>query len=191
MTNNATMIHSRLWRGLRWGMWGGLAALLALPLVAMQFTDEVQWTLSDFMVMGGMLGMVGVAFELVVRVARGSAYVLAAGMAIATAFLMTWINLAVGIIGDEGNPANLMFFGVLLVGLVAVACSRLRPLGMARAMEVTAAAQALVCVATLVIGEGHIFVLTGFVLTMWLAAAQLFRKAARDEVGPAGTLRIA
>ena len=36
----------------------------------MQFTDEVQWTLSDFMVMGGMLGMVGVAFELVVRVAQ-------------------------------------------------------------------------------------------------------------------------
>ena len=184
MTNNATMIHSRLWRGLRWGMWGGLAALLALPLVAMQFTDEVQWTLSDFMVMGGMLGMVGLAFELVVRVARSSAYVLAAGMAIATAFMMTWINLAVGIIGDEGNPANLMFFGVLVVGLLAVAFSRLRPLGMARAMEVTALAQVLVSLITLAIGEGYIFVLTGCFVAMWLVSAQLFRKAAREQTGP-------
>ena len=183
MTSNATMIHSRLWRGLRWGMWGGLAALLALPLVTMQFTDEVQWTLSDFVVMGGMLGMVGVAFELVVRVARSNAYVVAAGMAIATAFLMTWINLAVGIIGDEGNPANLMFFGVLLVGLLAVTFSRLRPPGMARAMEVTALAQVLVSVITLAIGEGYIFVLTGCFVAMWLVSAQLFRKAAREQTG--------
>ena len=191
MTMSTTANSHPLWRRLRWVVWGGLAALLALPLVAMQFTTEVQWTLSDFIVMGGLMGLVGIAFEVAVRVARSHAYVVAAGIAVASGFVMTWINLAVGIIGDEGNPANLMFFGVLLVGLVAVACSRLRPLGMARAMEVTAAAQALVCVATLVIGEGHIFVLTGFFLTMWLAAAQLFRKAARDEVGPAGTLRIA
>lgn len=184
MTSNATMIHSRLWRGLRWGMWVGLAMLLALPLVAMQFTDEVQWTLSDFMVMGGMLGMVGVAFEMVVRVARSNAYVVAAGMVIATAFLMTWINLAVGIIGGEGNPANLMFFGVLVVGLLAVAFSRLRPLGMARAMEATAFAQVLVSVITLAIGEGYIFVLTGFFVAIWLVSAQLFRKAAREQTRP-------
>lgn len=191
MTMNTTASKHPFWRSFRWLVWGGLAVLLALPLVAMQFTTEVQWTLSDFIVMGGLMGLVGIAFEVAVRVARSHAYVVAAGIAVASGFVMTWINLAVGIIGDEGNPANLMFFGVLLVGLVAVACSRLRPLGMARAMEVTAAALALVCVATLVIGEGHIFVLTGFFLTMWLAAAQLFRKAARDEVGPAGTLRIA
>ena len=179
MTNNATMIHSRLWRGLRWGMWGGLAALLALPLVAMQFTDEVQWTLSDFMVMGGMLGMVGVAFELVVRVARGSAYVLAAGMAIATAFLMTWINLAVGIIGGEANPANLVFAGVLAVGLVGALIGRFTAGGMARAMVATGIAQLLAGGYALVLGSMEGGMLSAAFAVMWFTSAALFHKAAR------------
>ncbi len=180
MAVDTTANSNLLWRRLRWVVWGGLAALLAVPLVAMQFTTEVQWTLSDFVVMGGMLTMVGTAFEVAVRVARSHAYVVAAGIAVANAFLVTWINLAVGIIGNEGNSANQMFFGMLVVGLVAVAFSRLRPLGMARAMETTAVAQGLVCVITLAIGQGYIFVLTGFFMAMWLVSAQLFRKAARD-----------
>ena len=145
---------SRVWRRARWLVWGGAAALLLLPLVAMQFTREVNWTSSDFVVMGALLGIVGIAFETAVRVARSHAYVFGAGVAVAAAFLMTWINLAVGIVGNENNPANLMFFGVLVVGLLAVAFSRLRPLGMARAMEVTALAQVLVSLITLAIGEG-------------------------------------
>ena len=48
-------------------------------------------------------------------------------------------------------------------------------------MEVTAVAQAVVSIITVVIGEGYIFVLTGFFVAMWLMSAQLFRKAARDE----------
>ena len=43
----------------RWLMWGGLAGLLALPAVAMRFTDEVQWGPEDFLVMGIMFGTVG------------------------------------------------------------------------------------------------------------------------------------
>ena len=114
---------------------------------------------------------------------------IAAGVAVATAFLVTWINLAVGIIGSENNPANQMFFGVLAVGLIAVAFSRLRPLGMARAMEVTATAQALVSVIILAMGEGYMVVLTGFFVAMWLISAQLFRKAAREEAGLADAAR--
>ena len=186
MAVDTTANSNPLWRRLRWVVWGGLAALLALPLVAMQFTTEVQWTSSDFIVMGGMLAMVGIAFEVAVRVARSHAYVVAAGIAVASAFLMTWINLAVGIIGNEGNSANQMFFGVLTVALVAVAFSRLRPLGMARAMEITAVAQGVACVITLAIGEDYIFVLAGFFVAMWLVSAQLVRKAAR-EMGDATT----
>jgi hypothetical protein len=176
---------------LRWLVWGGIAVLLALPLVAMQFSDEVQWTAADFIVMGGMLGLVGGAYELVVRVARNNAYVAAAGIAVASAFLMTWINLAVGIIGTEDNPANQMFFGVLLVGFIAAACSRLKPLGMARAMEITAAVQVLVSLITFAMGEGYIFVLTGFFVALWLVSAQLFRKSARDEADSAGVASAA
>ena len=172
---------SRVWRWTRGLVWGGAAALLLLPLVAMQFTREVNWTSTDFVVMGALLGIVGIAFEIAVRVARSHAYVFGAGVAVAAAFLMTWINLAVGIVGNENNPANLMFFGVVVVAAVACLVSRLRPLGMAHAMEATAAAQAVVSAITLAIGEGQIFVFTAVFVVLWLASAQLFRKAARDQ----------
>ena len=191
MTMNKTANSMPLWRRLRWVVWGGLAMLLALPLVAMQFTPEVQWTLSDFIVMGSLLGCVGAAFEVVVRVARNSTYVIAAGIAAMNALLMTWINLAVGIIGNEGNPANLMFFGVLAVGLVAVACSRLRPQGMALAMAITAAAQAVVCVVAIAIVGSNIFFISSFFVAMRLVSAWLFRRAARVEATSGGVLQAA
>ena len=186
MGTTATMAGSPLWSRMRWVVWGGACLLLMLPLVAMQFTGEVNWTLSDFVVMGVMLGLVCVSFEIAVRVARTNAYVVAAGIAVAAAFLMTWANLAVGIIGNENNPANLMFFGVIGLGLVGVLLARLKPRGMARAMYVTALAQFAVSVITLAIGEGYLFVLTGFFVAMWLISAQLFQKAARQEAEAVG-----
>lgn len=186
MAANMAMSGRPLWRRLRWVVWGGAALLLLLPLVAMRFTEDVKWTPVDFATMGAMLGLVCGAYELAVRVARNNAYVVAAGVAAAAAFLMAWINLAVGIIGNEDNPANRMFFGVLAVGFIASLFTRLKPLGMARAMEAMALAQAVACVVTLLIGEGYIFVLTGFFVAMWLLSAQLFRKAARLEAGVNG-----
>lgn len=181
MAANMAVGNSRLWRGMRWVVWGGAACLLLLPLVAMQFTADVDWTLFDFVVMGTMLGLVCGAFELAVWVARSNVYVVAAGVAVATAFLTTWINLAVGIIGNENNPANLMFFGVLAIGFIAVLFARIEPLGMARAMEVTAVAQAIVGVIAFFTAsdQPEAYALPGFFVAMWLISAQLFRKAAR------------
>ncbi len=183
MAANMTVANRPLWRGIRWVVWGGAACLLLLPLVAMQFTSEVDWTLSDFVVMGALLALVGGAYELVVRVARSNTYVVASGVAVATAFVTIWINLAVGIIGGEDNRANLMFVGVLAIALIGAVLARLEPLRMARAAAVTAAVQALVGVAALFIApdqpEGVI--LSGILAASWYAAAYLFRIAARDQ----------
>lgn len=183
MTANTMVANSTLWRGVRWMVWGGAALLLLLPLVAMEFTAEVNWTLSDFVSMGVLLALVGGAYELVVRVARSNTYVVAFGIAVATAFLTIWINLAVGIIGDEDNPANILFFAVLAVGFIGALLARLRPLAMARAMEVTAVAQALVGVVAFVTtaAQPEGYVLSGFLAVMWVMSAQLFRVAARDD----------
>lgn len=189
MAANMTVGNSPLWRGVRWVVWGGAACLLLLPLVAMQFTAEVQWTLSDFVVMGTLLALVGGAYEMVVRVARSNTCVIAFGIAVATAFLTTWINLAVGIIGGEDNPANILFFAVLAVACIGSLLALLKPEAMARAMAATAVAQALVGVVAFVTTTGHPegFVLSGIFAAMWLTSAQLFRVAARDEVRrPAG-----
>lgn len=187
MTTSMTMAGSPLWRWMRWLVWGGAAGLLLLPWVAMQYTDEVAWTAADFIVMGGLLGLAGVAFEVALRVARSHAYVVAAGVAVAAAFLLTWVNLAVGIIGNEGNPANGIFFAVLAVGLLGVLLSRGQAAGMARAMEATAIAQALAALATAVLAEGYVFLLAGAFVLLWLLSAQLLRQAARQQAGAANS----
>jgi hypothetical protein len=110
-------------------------------------------------------------------------------VAVVAAFILVWINLAVGIIGSEDNPANLMYGGVLAVGLLGALIVRFQPHGMARALAVTALAQALVGVITLIAGwgsaganwPGAIVVLTGFFAVLWLVSAWLFQKAAREQ----------
>ena len=120
-----------LWRIV---VWGGAAALLLVPLMAMQFTDEVQWTGSDFAIFGAMLAVPLGVLELAVRATGSMAYRAAVAVALGAAFLMTWANLAVGIIGSEDNPLNLMFFGVLAVGIVGAFMARFQPRGMAHAL---------------------------------------------------------
>jgi hypothetical protein len=51
--------------------------------------------------------------------------------------------LASGIIGQDGDPANMMYFGVLAVGITGAVIARFRPAGMARALIAMALAQAL------------------------------------------------
>jgi hypothetical protein len=165
------------------------ALVLLLPLVAMLFTDEVAWDEADFAVMGTMLlGTCG-AHELAARMTGSIAYRAAVGVAVVAAFVLIWMNLAVGIIGSEANPANLMHGGVLAVGLLGALVVRFRPDGMARALAATALAQASVGVIALAAGlgatgaswPGAIMVLTGFFVALWLLSAMLFRKAAREQ----------
>lgn len=163
--------------------WGAAACLWALPLVAMQFTAEVKWTGGDFAVWGAMLGTACGAYELATRMTRSTAYRAGAAVALAASFLLVWINLAVGIIGAETNPANLMFAGVLAVAAAGAVIGRFRAPGMARAMVATALAQVAVTAIVLVCGlsaETPIVVgVTGMFLLLWLASAALFRHAAR------------
>ena len=133
-------------RGSRWSIavWGAAAFMLLAPLVAMRFTDEVAWDAFDFAFMGALLGGVGLGLELAVRKTCNAAYRTAAGVALAAAFLLVWINAAVGIIGSEQEDANFLYGGVLAVALIGAVVARFRPAGMARAMSATALAQALV-----------------------------------------------
>ncbi|MFQ5675342.1 MAG: hypothetical protein ACE5G1_05545, partial [bacterium] len=87
------------------------AFILLLPLLAMQITDEVVWDLADFAVAGALLVGTGLMYELTARKAGNIAYRAAVGFTLAAALLIVWINLAVGIIGTEDNPANLMYIG--------------------------------------------------------------------------------
>lgn len=175
-------------RGSRWrlAIWGGSVLLLLLPLLGMQFSDEVDWDAADFIALGAMLAAACGSFELAAWKSDNRAYRTAVGVALVAGFALVWLNLAVGIIGTEDNPANLMFAGVLAVAIVGAMLARLRPDGMALAMLATALAQALVAVIVLLGESGKAFVLTSCFVVPWLLSAWFFRKAAQDE-GPAGT----
>ncbi len=178
---------------LRIAPWIIAAILFLLPLIAMLLTDEMNWDETDFIVFGAMLlGACG-AYELATRMTGNTAYRAAVGVAVVAAFILIWMNLAVGIIGSEDNPANLMYAGVLAVAILGGLIVRFRPRGMARVLAATALAQALVGVIALMAGLGStganwpqvIVVLTGFFSALWLISAWLFRKAARERTSAA------
>ena len=150
----------------------------------------MNWDIFDFAVFGAMLLGVGVVYALARRRANNTTYRFGIGVALAAAFLLVWINGAVGIIGDSNNDANMMFFGVLVVGIVGAIIARLQPKGMARAMYATAFAQALVAVIALAANLGlagpswpwDVLVLSAFFTALWLLSAWLFRKATRHPL---------
>jgi hypothetical protein len=165
------------WRILGWGIG---ASMLLLPAVAMQFTDEVNWTAFDFLFAGAMIGGVGLLFELAVRSTRNSAYRAGVGAALAAAFLTVWANGAVGMIGSEHNPYNFLFIGVIAVALLGALIALFRPAGMALAMLVAAVGQACAGLGGLSADPRGAVLSTGFA-GLWLLSAALFRKAAREQ----------
>ena len=163
----------------RLAVWGTAAGLLLLPAIAMQLGAEgVHWTASDFVAMGVLLGSACGAYEVAVRMSGSSAYRLGFAIAILLGLLLVWINLAVGIIGGEGHPANLVFAGVLLVGAVGALLDRLRAAGMARAMMATGIAQLLAGGFAWALGSMEGGILSAIFAALWFASAALFRRAA-------------
>jgi hypothetical protein len=164
---------------LRTAGWGAAAFLLLLPLVAMQFEPRfhwgVNWTASDFLAAAVLLGGTGAALEVAVRLSGNMAYRAGAFLAIGAALVMTWANLAVGLVGAEGNAANLSFMVVPVAGLVVAAMGRFEARGMVRAMLAMVAAQVMAGIAAG--GGAEALAVTLAWGGCWLASAWLFRRA--------------
>ena len=85
MSGNAGNGSGRRRGGWRIAVWGTAVIMLLIPLVAMQFTDEVDWDVADFAIFGAMLAAAGGAFELVVRMTVNKTYHAAAGVGLPAA----------------------------------------------------------------------------------------------------------
>lgn len=167
--------------------------LLLIPLLAMQFTGEVAWNLADFLVAGVLLGGTGLMLVSLIRLPNSTAYRLAMTVTLGTCLMLVWASLAVGIIGVDGDPADLMYAGVIGVGVVGATLARLRPAGMARTLLAMATSQLLIAGIALIAGKHHapyssaieILAINGFFATLFLASASLFGLAAiRRSRGP-------
>ena len=94
------------------------------------------------------------------------------------------VNLAVGLIGSENNPANLLYGGVLAVGIVGAILARTKAQGMARALFATALAQALVPVLAIIIWKPQItpemigvLFLNGIFVLLFVGSGLLYQRA--------------
>lgn len=117
---------------------------------------------------------------------RSKSYSLAMGLTFFTAFLLTWMGLGVGVIGADGDAANLMYGGVFAIGIAGAIITRREPAGMSHTLMAMAGAQMLVALIALAMGMhqaehssvGEIIGANAFFAAFWIAAGLLFRHAA-------------
>ena len=76
--------------------------VLLIPLVAMQFTEEVNWDLADFVIGGVLLFVVGVGYELLFKKIKKPSRRLALAIVLGLLFIYVWAELAVGIFNIPG-----------------------------------------------------------------------------------------
>jgi hypothetical protein len=82
------------------GVFAVTAAILMVPLIAMQFTKEVNWTLSDFVIMGILLAGTGLLVVLAARKVKSIRHRAVAIGVVMALFLLIWAELAVGVFGS-------------------------------------------------------------------------------------------
>ncbi len=169
--------------------------ILGIPLLRSLFAGGWGWDIRAFLLVGAvgsLLFSIGLTFQMVIRKLGTRAYRAGVGVALVTMFLLVWGNFVQG--ANDVNPAAFGYFVVPVVGITGAAMARFQPNGMARALFVTALAQALVLVIALIIRNPQVTPWTAAVLRgfggnavnamCFIASALLFRKAARKEFSP-------
>lgn len=163
--------------------------LLLVPLVAMQFSDEVAWSAGDFMIAGALLFGTGAAYVVATVSASNIIYRAAMGLGLGAVLFMIWANLAVGLIGAGAHAGNLMYAGVVVVAIIGIVRSRFRARAMAEAMYAVALSLAFVAAIALLTGMDHypgssmkeILGVNAFLATPFVLSGLLFRFAAQEQ----------
>lgn len=173
-SENTTLFWLNPWRLAGWGL---VVALLILPLIAMQFTSEVNWTGSDFMVAAVLLGGTATLIELGCRFSQSGAGRIGWALVALTSLLLIWINLAVGIIGNEDNLANLLYLVVLASVAIGALLVRGQPQLMSYVLLLTAVLQLSVELIIQLADLGAAPVINIAFALLWLLAAGLLRNS--------------
>lgn len=170
-----SMARAQRWR---WPVWIGALCLWLLPRLAMEYTDEVRWDARDFAVFAGLLAGLTLAWELALRSAVGVLARLAALAAIGAAFLLVWANLAVGLVGGEHAPVNVLWTALVLVAAASACWVRWEPRAMVKVLLASALTQALIAAAAYaIVGTSALPALV--MASVWLLPAGLYALAAR------------
>ena len=88
---------NQLWKALRVLGWSAVALFMLAPAIAMQFTDEVNWTTSDFVFAGIMLIGGGAVIEVVAAFVKNPVVRIGFALLVVALVALVWIEGAVGI----------------------------------------------------------------------------------------------
>lgn len=75
-------------------------ALLLIPIISMQFTDEVNWSLFDFVVAVVLLFGTALMYEIIMRKVKKRKLRIFIILVLLILVLLAWAELAVGIFGS-------------------------------------------------------------------------------------------
>lgn len=81
-------------------IYSSVAVILSIPLIAMQFTKEVNWTASDFLIMGALLFTTAFAVDFVMKKVKSFKSRLILVFGILALLILIWVEMAVGIFGS-------------------------------------------------------------------------------------------
>lgn len=166
--------------------------LLLIPIIASFIVKGFLWTTSDYVFAFILFFVPTLAYRLITRSAHNFKYRLAIAFALLTGFATVWINMAVGIVGDEDNLFNLVYFGVLAIGLLGANIVRFKPEGMVKVMAVMTALLVPITFAALVLGYqdlphssvAQILGVNAFFGVLYAQSAFLFRYASEKSDSP-------
>jgi len=103
-------------------------------------------------------------------------------------FLLIWMSLGIGIIGEDGNPTNVVYASVVAIGIIGAILSRWRPAGMSLTLFTMALAQAVIAIVAIVLKAGmpwsppaELLGLNGIFIVLFSAAGFLFRRARKGQ----------
>jgi hypothetical protein len=165
----------------------GAGGILLIPLV-LTLLGKWKWDKpGGYILAFALLFGTGLSYELIARRMENKAYRFAVGLAVGTACILSWVNLVRVVDGE--NPANLLYYGVLAIGVIGALIARFQPRGMACALFATALAQLLVPMIVLFLsGKGPApgaaggFGGNAFFAILFVASALLFRRASASHL---------
>jgi hypothetical protein len=174
-----------------------MPAIATLAILLIPFIAKADWSPMDFIIAGFLLFCTGFTFKLATWKANSVTYKVAAAIALGSGLFLIWANLAVGIVGSENNPINVLYFGVIAIGLIGSVISGFRANGMTYTMFSMAGSLFLIALIVLITGEAEINDFPGrsiwgfwafhaFFAVQFVIAALLFYSAAK-ELPPSAT----
>jgi uncharacterized protein YqgC (DUF456 family) len=163
--------------------------LLLVPLIAMQFTEEIQWTLFDFLIAGLLLSGTGLAYLFIKKVSHSIKYRVALAITLLTSLVMIWANLAVGLIGSENEAINQLYFVLIATVFLAGYIVKFQPKGMFKVMMLIATLQISIVFIALFLGYQHVYgssvaeilAVNGFFILLWASSGLLFKSLSHQN----------